>query len=79
MKRPAFIAPADVADALDMSRRQVYRWIKAGKLPTVQAGRAHKISEAQLAEAVGEDAAAVVFDAAAEARAEEASTGDGAA
>ena len=62
MNRPIVLSPRDVADALDMSRRQIYRWIDQGKLPTSKVGRQHRITEEQLAEAVGEDLAEAVFD-----------------
>ena len=36
-----------------MSRRQIYRWIRSGKLPTTKIDGRHAISAEQLAEAVG--------------------------
>jgi len=61
MDTPAAISPRDVAEGLSMSRRQVYRWIDNGELPTNQIDGYHKITEGQLAEKVGEDLAAETF------------------
>lgn len=71
MKTPAAISPREVAQNLDMSRRQVYRWIEAGELPTNKIDGFHKITEGQLAEKVGEELAAEVFRRAAESRTDE--------
>jgi predicted site-specific integrase-resolvase len=72
MKTPAAISPREVAESLDMSRRQVYRWISGGELPTNQIDGFHKITESHLAEKVGEEMAAEVFRRAAENRTDEA-------
>jgi excisionase family DNA binding protein len=72
MKRPAFVSPIQIADALDITRRTVYRWIEAGELDTTKIGSHHRISADQLAAKVGEDATRIIFDAvAAEASADE--------
>lgn len=71
MKTPTVISPREVAENLDMSRRQVYRWIEAEELPTNKIDGFHKITEAQLAEKVGDDLAEEVFRRAAENRTEE--------
>lgn len=67
MDRPTTLSPKKVADALGMSRRTIYRWINDGELSTTQpSGKAksrHRIFERQLAEKIGEDEAAEVFDA----------------
>ena len=68
MKTPAVISPREVAEALDMSRRQVYRWIHEDELQTQKLEGRHKITEAALREKVGEELAAEVFRRAAEAR-----------
>lgn len=68
MKIPAVISPREVAENLDMSRRQVYRWIEGDELPTNKIDGFHKITESQLAEKVGEELAAEVFRRAAESR-----------
>lgn len=71
MATPAAISPREVAEGISMSRRQVYRWIESGELPTTKVDGFHKITEAQLAEKVGEDLAAEVFKRAAESRKDE--------
>lgn len=63
MKRPAFVSPKQIADALDITRRTVYRWIERGEISTTQIGTLHRVSADQLAEKVGDDAVAVIFDA----------------
>lgn len=70
MKTPAAISPREVAEGLSMSRRQVYRWIDNGELPTNQIDGYHKITEGQLAQKVGEDLAAETFRRIAETREE---------
>lgn len=64
MSRPTTIGPKEVADALGVTRRTVYRWIEDDTLPTTQTGEKgrHRIFERQLAEKIGEQAAADVFD-----------------
>ena len=47
------LTPREVAEALSMSRRQIYRWIRSGKLPTTKIDGRHAISAEQLAEAEG--------------------------
>jgi predicted site-specific integrase-resolvase len=71
MDTPAAISPREVSEGLSMSRRQVYRWIESGDLPTNKVDGFHKITEGQLAEKVGEDLAAEVFKRAAESREDE--------
>jgi excisionase family DNA binding protein len=71
MKKPAAVSPREVAEALDMSRRQVYRWIRGGDLPSNKVDGNHKITEGALAEKVGEELAAEVFRRAAESREDE--------
>lgn len=68
MKTPAVISPREVAESLDMSRRQVYRWIEGEELPTNKIDGHHKITEGQLAEKVGEELAEEVFRRVAESR-----------
>ncbi len=66
MDRPTTLSPKEVADALGMSRRTIYRWINDGDLETTQpSGKAksrHRIFERQLAEKIGEDEARDVFE-----------------
>lgn len=71
MKKPAAVSPREVAEALDMSRRQVYRWIRGGDVPSSKVDGKHKITESALAEKVGEELAAEVFRRSAEAREDE--------
>lgn len=67
MERPTTLSPKEVADALGMSRRTIYRWINDGELETTQpTGKKksrHRIFERQLAAKIGEEEAAEVFDA----------------
>jgi excisionase family DNA binding protein len=67
MDRPTTLSPKEVADALGMSRRTIYRWINDGDLKTTQpSGKAksrHRIFERQLAAKIGEQDAAEVFEA----------------
>jgi excisionase family DNA binding protein len=63
MTRPAALTPKQVATALNMSRRQVYRWIERGDIETTKIDGTHRIFERQLAAKIGEDEAADVFDA----------------
>ncbi|WP_103019377.1 helix-turn-helix domain-containing protein [Salinibacter altiplanensis] len=67
MDRPTTLSPQEVADALGMSRRTIYRWINDRDLDTTQpSGKAksrHRIFERQLAEKIGEEDAAEVFNA----------------
>jgi phosphoribosyl-ATP pyrophosphohydrolase len=46
-----------------MSRRQVYRWIQNGDLPSTKIDGSRRISEKHLAKKVGEETAETVFDA----------------
>jgi excisionase family DNA binding protein len=71
MKKPAAVSPREVAEALDMSRRQVYRWIRGGDLRSNKVDGNHKITEGALAEKVGEELAVEVFRRAAESREDE--------
>lgn len=70
MDRPTTLSPKEVADALGMSRRTIYRWINDGDLQTTQpSGKEksrHRIFERQLAKKIGEEEAAQVFDSFAE-------------
>ena len=61
MTEPAALSPKQVADALQMSRRQVYRWIKAGSLKSTKIDDTHRIFEHQLAEKIGDAEARAVF------------------
>lgn len=67
MDRPTTLSPKEVADALGMSRRTIYRWINDGDLETTQpSGKVksrHRIFERQLAEKIGKEDAAEVFNA----------------
>jgi excisionase family DNA binding protein len=63
MTRPAAITPKQVAAALNMSRRQVYRWIEKDEIQTTKIGGVHRIFQWQLANRIGEQEAADVFDA----------------
>lgn len=67
MDRPTTLSPKEVANALGMSRRTIYRWINDGDLQTTQpSGKEksrHRIFERQLAEKIGEEEAAEVFNA----------------
>ena len=67
MDRPTTLSPKEVADALGMSRRTIYRWINDGDLETTQpSGKEksrHRIFERQLAAKIGEEEAAEVFNA----------------
>jgi excisionase family DNA binding protein len=56
------LTPKQVADAAQVTRRTVYRWIKRGELETVRVDNAHRVTEKQLAEKLGTDAAAAAFD-----------------
>jgi excisionase family DNA binding protein len=67
MKRPAALTPKQVAAALNMSRRQIYRWIEKGEIETTKIDKNHRIFERQLAGKIGEQAAADVFDSVADA------------
>lgn len=67
MTRPAAITPKQVAKALSMSRRQVYRWMEKDEIETTKIDGTHRILERQLAAKVGEEAAAAVFDSVADA------------
>lgn len=66
MDRPTTLSPKEVAEALGMSRRTIYRWINDGELETTQpSGKAksrHRIFERQLAEKIGEEEARDVFE-----------------
>jgi len=62
MTRPAYLSPRQVAEALSMSRRQVYRWIGEDEMPSTKIDGTRRISEKQLAVKVGEEAAGTVFD-----------------
>lgn len=63
MTRPAFLSPRQIAEALSMSRRQVYRWIQNGDLPSTKIDGSRRISEKHLAKKVGKETAETVFDA----------------
>ena len=67
MDRPKTLSPKQVGDVLGMSRRTIYRWISDGELETLQpTGKPksrHRIFERHLAEKIGEEEAAEVFDA----------------
>lgn len=67
MTRPAALTPKQVAKALNMSRRQVYRWIERGDIQTTKIDGTHRIFESQLAGKIGENEAAAVFDSVADA------------
>jgi excisionase family DNA binding protein len=43
-----FYTPAEVANMLKTTRRSVYRWIKAGKLKSVKAGKYVRIARDDL-------------------------------
>ncbi|MBA2712323.1 MAG: helix-turn-helix domain-containing protein [Rubrobacteraceae bacterium] len=47
-----YLSLSDAADALDISERTAYRWIKLGKLRAYKPGRDYRIPEAALKEAV---------------------------
>ena len=66
MTRPAALTPKQVAAALNMSRRQVYRWIERGDIETTRIDGTHRIFERQLASKIGDEAAGDVFDAVAQ-------------
>lgn len=68
MTTPAVLSPQEVADALDMSRRQVYRWLRSGELPHQKIDGNYKITEDQLVEKVGDQLATEVFRRAGESR-----------
>lgn len=55
------LSPRQVAEALGMSRRQVYRWIEKDELETSKIDGRHRIFERQLAEKIGEEEARTVF------------------
>jgi excisionase family DNA binding protein len=63
MARPAALTPKQVAEALNMSRRQVYRWIQKDEIETTKIDGTHRIFERQLAEKIGKQEAADVFTA----------------
>ncbi|MFB6280379.1 MAG: GIY-YIG nuclease family protein [Salinibacter sp.] len=65
LPQPERLTANEVASALGMSRRSVYRWVQQGLLETNQEeGRGrHQISEEQLADFLGEEEAAEVFNA----------------
>ena len=65
MTRPAALTPKQVAAALNMSRRQVYRWIERGDIESTKIDGTHRIFERQLASKIGGEAASDVFNAAA--------------
>ena len=62
MSKPAYLSPSQIADALSMSRRQVYRWMEKGELDSVKIDNARRISEKHLAQKVGEEVARDVFE-----------------
>lgn len=62
MSKPAYLNPSQIADALSMSRRQVYRWMEKGELDSVKIDNARRISEKHLAQKVGEEVARDVFE-----------------
>ena len=62
MSKPAYLNPSQIADALSMSRRQVYRWMEKGELDSVKIDNARRISEKHLAQKVGEEVAHDVFE-----------------
>jgi hypothetical protein len=66
-----YLTPTDLSFSLNVSLRQVYRWIDAGELSTNKVDGNHKITEGALAEKVGEELAAEVFRRAAESREDE--------
>ena len=70
MSKPAALSPREIAEALSMSRRQIYRWMSENELSSTKIDGRHKITESQLAGKVGGEMAAEVFDRAAEARQE---------
>ena len=47
-----YLSLSEAADALDISERTAYRWIKSGKLRAYKPGRDYRIPEAALKEAV---------------------------
>lgn len=51
MKKPltTYYSPVEVAEALSVSRRTVYRWLDSGELAAEKLGGIWRISEAQLA------------------------------
>jgi len=62
MSRPAYLSPTEIADALSMSRRQVYRWMEKDEIDSVKIDNARRISEKHLASKLGEEVARDVFD-----------------
>lgn len=62
MSKPAYLSPSQIADALSMSRRQVYRWMEKGELDSVKIDNARRISEKHLAEKLGDEVARDVFE-----------------
>jgi len=62
MSRPAYLSPSEIANALSMSRRQVYRWMEKGELDSVKIDNSRRISEKHLAEKLGEGVARDVFE-----------------
>lgn len=45
---PAFFTPQEVASMLRVSRRSVYNWMRAGKLPASKVGDTWRVSQRQL-------------------------------
>lgn len=60
--RPAVISPREMAEALGMSKRQMYRWIYDDEVEAEKIDGQWKVTEKALAEKVGADLAETVFD-----------------
>lgn len=48
MKEATYYTIKEVADLLKVAYLTVYRWIQAGKLTTIKAGKQHRISKDEL-------------------------------
>jgi len=63
MERPAYLSPRQVAEALSVGRRTVYRWMEKEDLDSVKIEGSRRIGEDHLAEKVGKEVARKVFEA----------------
>lgn len=57
---PAAYRPKGFAEALDVSERLVWRWIKRGQIRSLKVGRCRLIPASELARIVGEQPAQAV-------------------
>ena len=48
LSRPEFLTVAQVANILQVSPRQVYRWVDGGQLPAIRLGRIVRIHRSDL-------------------------------